>query len=187
LVTPTPSGAADPFALGILSTTTPEPPPTDPNTTNQVLWGTTGNDEIIGGAGNDQLGGVPKSGTLVADLGRNQIDTITGALGADLFLLADSRGTFYNDGNNKNQGAGDYALIKDFKAAEGDKLQLRAGTQILYRNVTINGVTNTEIFLGNGDKSFSAADELIARLENTSLAPGTGVSVVGTQPWTTYT
>ena len=141
---------------------------------------------MAGGSGSDQLAGVPSSGTLPANLGRGQIDTITGDAGADLFLLADGRGTFYNDGNNKNQGNGDYALLKDFKTGEGDRLQLRSGSQFLYSNVTINGIANTETFLGNSDNRFNAADELIARLENTSLAPGTGVYVVGNQLWTTY-
>ncbi|MFO7628170.1 MAG: S8 family serine peptidase [Prochlorococcaceae cyanobacterium] len=156
------------------------------SSTPLVLWGTTSNDVITGAGGNDQLAGVPARGTKAADLGRGQIDILTGGAGADLFLLADSRGTFYNDGNSRNQGTGDYALIKDFNVAEGDRLQLRAGTQILYRNVTLNGIATTEIFLGNGDNSFSAADELIARLENTALAPGSGVWVLGNQTWTTY-
>ena len=191
LVTPYYAGTADPFALGVSATTDPEPPTTDPEpdpepATDQILWGTTGNDTITGGSGNDQLAGVPASGTTSSALGRSQIDTLTGAAGADLFLLADSRGTFYNDGNSRSQGTGDYALIKDFKPVEGDRLQLRAGSQVLYRNVTINGIANTEIFLGNGDSRFTSADELIARLEHTALAPGSGVYVVGSQSWTTY-
>lgn len=65
-------------------------------------------------------------------------------------------------------------------------MQLRFGSQYLFRNVTINGIANTEIFLGNGDNRFNAADELIARLENTALAPVSGVAVVGSQSWTNY-
>ena len=187
LVTPYYSGTADPFALGIQSSTPdPEPEPEPEPSTDQILWGTTGSDIITGGIGNDRISGVLASGTTASALGRSQIDTLTGGGGADLFLIADSRGTFYNDGNSRSQGTGDYALIKDFKTAEGDRLQLRAGTQVLYRNVTINGIVNTEIFLGNGDNRFNAADELIARLQNTALAPWSGVAVVGSQSWTTY-
>ena len=187
LVTPYYSGTADPFALGIQSSTPdPEPEPEPEPSTDQILWGTTGSDIITGGIGNDRISGVLASGTTASALGRSQIDTLTGGAGADLFLIADSRGTFYNDGNSRSQGTGDYALIKDFKTAEGDRLQLRAGTQVLYRNVTINGIVNTEIFLGNGDNRFNAADELIARLQNTALAPWSGVAVVGSQSWTTY-
>ena len=158
-----------------------------PNTDQPLLlWGTTGNDVITGGNNNDQLAGVPSSGTSAVDLGRSQIDTLTGRAGADLFLLADLRGTFYNDGNSRSQGTSDYALIKDFNIAEGDKLRLRTGTQILYRNVTLNGIANTEIFLGNGDNKFSSADELIGRLENTALAPGSGAWILGNTTWTSY-
>lgn len=160
--------------------TSQAPPVLDPP---RVLWGTTGSDVIVGGTNNDQVAGVPATGTKGGSTGKGQIDTLTGGAGADRFLLADSRGTFYNDGSSRSQGATDHALIKDFSVAEGDRLQLRAGTQILFRNVTINTLATTEIFLGNGDSSFNTADELIARLENTALAPGSGVWVVGNQSW----
>lgn len=177
--TTTPLASATPVTVNDTSQT----PSTDQPL---VLWGTTGNDVITGRSANDQLAGVRSSGTRAADLGRNQVDTLTGAAGADLFLLADRRGTFYNDGSSRSQGTGDYARIKDFNLAEGDRLQLRAGSQFLYRNVTLNGIATTEIFLGNGDNSFSAADELIARLEKTALAPASGVYILGNQSWTTY-
>jgi hypothetical protein len=160
--------------------TSQAPPVLDPP---RVLWGTTGSDVIVGGANNDQLAGVPATGTKGGSMGKGQIDTVTGGTGADLFLLADGRGTFYNDGNSRSQGATDHALIKDFSITEGDRLQLRAGTQILFRNVTINNLATTEIFLGNGDSSFNTADELVARLENTALASGSGVWVGGNQSW----
>ena len=106
-------------------------------------------------------------------MGRGQIDVVTGNAGADLFLLGDSRGIFYNDGSTTSSGTGDYLRIRDFNKAE-DHLQLRSGNQYLFRNVTISGVATTEIYLGNGDTSFNARDELIARLDNTALAPGSG-------------
>jgi subtilisin family serine protease len=153
-----------------------------PLPTNLTLWGTTGNDVITGGAGNDQLAGVLQSGTTAAALGRSQIDTLTGGAGRDRFLLADSRGTFYNDGSSNSQGTADYALIKDFNASE-DVLQLRSGSQYLYRYVN----TGTEIFLGNGDNRFNAGDELIARLAGVNLTPGSGTYILGTgNAWTTF-
>jgi subtilisin family serine protease len=162
----------------------PPPPPTDPSRT---IWGTTGSDTFTGtnggGSGADQITGVTETGTTPANLGRGQTDTVTGGAGADRFLLADSRGTFYTDGNNKSSGTGDYLWIQDFSSSE-DKLQLRSGSQYLYRNASISGTSYTEIYLGNGDNRFSAADELIARLQGTSLAPGSGVYVLGTQTWT---
>lgn len=162
----------------------PPPPPADPSRT---IWGTTGSDTFTGtsggGSGAYQITGVTQLGSLPANLGRGQIDTVTGGAGADRFLLADSRGTFYTDGNSKASGTGDYLWIQDFSSSE-DKLQLRSGSQYLYRNTSINGTPYTEIYLGNGDNRFSSSDELIARLQGTSLAPGSGVYVLSTQSWT---
>jgi Ca2+-binding RTX toxin-like protein len=149
---------------------------------NLILWGTTGNDTITGGGGDDRIAGVPVTGVLPANLGRGQIDTLTGGSGKDTFLLADSRGNFYDDGSTRTQGLTDYALIKDFNSLD-DKLQLRSSSQYLYRHST----RTTEIFLGNGDTFFSSADELIGRLEGVNLTPGAGVWILGnTNRWTTF-
>jgi hypothetical protein len=131
-----------------------------------TLWGTTGSDVITGGSNNDRLAGVPASGTRGSSMGKGQIDTITGGLGADIFLVADSRGTFYNDGSSKSQGLNDYVLIKDFNAAEGDRLQLRVANQYWYRDV---GGTR-EIYLADGIAGFGVGDELVARLEGAGIA-----------------
>lgn len=154
----------------------------DTATGDTTLWGTTGNDRITGTSGNDRLAGVPASGTTLTELGRSQIDTLTGGTGRDTFLLADSRGTFYNDGSSTAQGSGDYALIKDFSRTD-DTLQLRSGVQYLYRYA--GGAT--EIYLGNGDRNFTSSDELIGRLEGVNLAPGSGIYILGSSnTWTTF-
>jgi hypothetical protein len=140
-----------------------------------VLWGTRANDTITGGGAGDRLAGVPASGTSSADLGRNQIDSLTGRGGPDVFLLADGRGTFYNDGSSRSQGLNDYARIRDFNLAEGDKLQLKTNTNYLYRNATVSGVAYTEIYLSNGDTSLTAADELIGRLDGSPIS-GNGLN-----------
>lgn len=153
-----------------------------PTPTNLTLWGTTGGDLITGGTGNDQLAGVPQTGTTATALGRGQIDTLTGGAGSDRFLLADSRGTFYNDGSNKSQGTADYALITDFNASD-DVVQLRNGSQYLFR---YSG-SNTEIFLGNGDNRFNTSDELIARLKGINLAPDSNVYILATNTsWASF-
>jgi Ca2+-binding RTX toxin-like protein len=137
---------------------------------------------VTGGSGNDQLAGVPQTGTTAASLGRGQIDTLSGGAGSDRFLLADSRGTFYNDGSSRSQGTSDYARITDFNPNQ-DVLQLRSGSQYLYRY----SASYTEIFLGNGDTRFTTADELIARLEGVNLTPGTGVYTVATNTsWASF-
>jgi len=183
LVKPYYSSTADPFAWGLLpGSPGPAPEPTPEPVVNQILWGTTGNDMVTGGSGNDQLAGVPQTGTTAASLGRGQIDTLSGGAESDRFLLADSRGTFYNDGSSRSQGTSDYAQITDFNPNQ-DVLQLRSGSQYLYRY----SASYTEIFLGNGDTRFTTADELIARLEGVNLTPGTGVYTVATNTsWASF-
>ena len=136
----------------------------------QTIWGTNGNDVLTGSNESDTISGIASTGT---NLGRGQIDTLTGLLGADIFLLADARGTFYNDGNRRSQGTNDYAIIKDFSMADGDKLQVNAGSQYL---ASFNSAANaTYFYLGNGDSRLTAADELIARIDSVNLTPGSGV------------
>jgi subtilisin family serine protease len=161
---------ANTASISILDTsTTPLPTP------GQTFWGTNGNDVLTGSYGSDTISGIARTGR---NLGRRQIDTLTGLLGADIFLLADARGTFYNDGNRRSQGTNDYAIIKDFSIADGDKLQVKAGSQYL---ASFNSAANaTYFYLGNGDSRFTAADELIARIDNVNLTPGSGVWAIDT-------
>lgn len=104
----------------------------------QVLWGTTGNDIITGGSSSDRISGVTPTGTSPYDLGRGQIDTLIGGEGADIFVLGDSRGVFYDDGIRGNLGTSDYALIKDFKKGE-DKLQLKRRESYTFESIGGNG------------------------------------------------
>ena len=106
--------------------------------TNQILWGTTASNTLIGGDGNDRLAGVPASGSTAAALGQGQIDVLTGGLGADTFVLGDARGVFYDDRRNNNVGSADYARITDFQTGI-DKLQLRDAN---YFTTVTNGVTS---------------------------------------------
>lgn len=127
-------------------------------------WGTTGSDAITGTDGNDQLAGVsaPPSQTS-ADLGRGQIDTLSGLLGADKFLLGDAtRGVYYNDGSSRSSGSSDYALINDFKSSEGDKIQLASGRTYFTRANSFSGVMSTYIYWdSNNSGSYGSSDELI--------------------------
>ena len=143
-----------------------------------TLWGTTANDLVQGGLGNDQIAGVPATGSDAASLGRGQVDWLIGDAGADRFLLADNRGVFYDDGRARNKGFGDYGFILDFNQQEGDQLVLQGGRQYLITNVTVNGVPQTEIYLGNGDGRFNGRDELIGVIDNSALAPGSGVWIL---------
>jgi hypothetical protein len=143
-------------------------------TPGQILWGTTANDVITGGSGNDKLSGVLASGTSAAALGRRQMDVLTGGLGADIFVLGDARGVFYNDGSNGNLGAADYARITDFQTGI-DKLQLRRAS---YFTTVTNGVTSV-YWDRNANNQFDTTgnnrDELIAMLEGVTTLSSSDV------------
>ena len=130
---------------------------------NQILWGTTASDTLVGGDGNDRLAGVPARGSTAAALGQGQIDLLTGGLGADTFVLGDARGVFYDDRRNNNLGSADYARITDFRSGE-DKLQLRNAN---YFTTLSNGVTSI-YWDRNANNRFDTAgnnrDELIAMI-----------------------
>jgi Ca2+-binding RTX toxin-like protein len=49
----------------------------------------------------------------------NELDTLTGGLGADQFQLGNAAGSFY-----LNSGGSSFATILDFKAIEGDKIRV---------------------------------------------------------------
>ena len=142
------------------------------------IWGTTSNNILTGTTASEWLTGVTATGTSTANLGRLQIDTVTGLAGNDTFLLGDSRGIFYNDGNTGSTGSGDYLLIKDFQQGI-DKIGIRSGSNYLSRSATISGITYTEIYwdqLANGilNTSGTSRDELVARLQGTyNLNPAT--------------
>ena len=137
---------------------------------SDALTGNRGNDLLVGGDGNDTLRGtnnedygsafIPPSqpGTFGSntppDLPKD-IDTLTGGVGADRFVLGDNFSLYYaNAGNN------DYALITDFNPAEGDIIQLPLcpggfnNTRAYTLGSSFTGVAGTAIY--------SPGNELIA-------------------------
>ena len=135
----------------------------------QVRWGTTGSDSITGTSGNDRLSGVLASGTTAKAMGANQVDVLTGGAGADVFVLGDKRGVFYDNRINGNPGLGDYARVQDFQSGV-DKLQLASG-----RYLTSASQGNTSLYWdrnGNGSLNLSGSnqDELIAIFTNATLS-----------------
>jgi subtilisin family serine protease len=130
-----------------------------------TLWGTTASDLITGGVGPDRLAGVRPTGTTATAMGAKQVDTLTGQGGPDVFLLADARGSFYDDRANNSLGTADYALITDFVPGV-DKLQVRAGIAFIY-TVSASGLSlywdrNNDSRLTSSGKN---QDELIAVLQ----------------------
>lgn len=147
-------------------------PGVTPPSTGVTLYGTTGNDRLTGTDFSDVLSGVPATGT---SLGRGSVDTLTGKLGNDLFLLGDARGRFYDDGNSKNAGKSDYALITDFLVGS-DQIQLASGNYFLSAT-SINGASGTGIYFdSNANRAFGSTDELIGLVQNVSTSSLTSSS-----------
>jgi len=154
---------SSPVAQASINVIDSPPPPV----ANQVLWGTTGSDIITGSTGNDRISGVLASGTTAKAMGSNQIDVLTGGSGADVFVLGDKRGVFYDNRINGNAGLGDYARIQDFKVGT-DKLQLFSASYL-----TSASQGNTSLYWdrnGNGKLNLTGSnqDELIAIFSNSS-------------------
>lgn len=138
-----------------------------PPAADRVLWGTTSSDIITGSTGNYRISGVLASGTSAKAMGASQIDVLTGGSGADVFVLGDTRGVFYDNRINGNLGLGDYARIQDFKSGI-DKIQLFSASYL-----TSASQGNTSLYWdrnGNGKLNLSGSnqDELIAIFTNSS-------------------
>ena len=154
---------SSPVAQASINVIDSPPPPV----ANQVLWGTTGSDLITGSTGNDRISGVLARGTTAKAMGSNQIDVLTGGSGADVFVLGDKRGVFYDNRINGNAGLRDYARIQDFKVGT-DKLQLFSASYL-----TSASQGNTSLYWdrnGNGKLNLTGSnqDELIAIFSNSS-------------------
>ena len=155
-------GRLDAEAMLRFEGTAPPPPPEPPGS---FIHGTARSDRLFGTSGNDTISGVPQSGT---HLGRGTIDALTGGAGNDIFVLGDARGAFYNDGNARNAGTGDYARIMDFQM--GDKIQLSDdfGGYFL-RSMNIGGFSGVGIYADTDRNArFSNADELVGHVVNVS-------------------
>jgi hypothetical protein len=130
---------------------------------NKVI-GTDRADVLLGTSGADLISGVRETGTK---LGKGVIDVLTGNGGADVFVLGDARGRFYDDGAPRNSGSSDYARITDF--ALGDKVKLK-GTAAEYLQgwiSNLNGFSGTGIYHdSNRNGVLDTKDELIALIQN---------------------
>ncbi|THD74463.1 MAG: calcium-binding protein [Phenylobacterium sp.] len=104
-----------------------------------ILYGNLGNDTLMGGNGGDTLRGGQGDDIIVGGSGNDWIsgdrgsDTLTGGLGADTF--------------HGFSGIG-LDIVTDFNSAQGDKIQLDAGTQ----HTTSQVGADTVIDLGGGDE-----------------------------------
>ncbi|MFM6663384.1 MAG: Calx-beta domain-containing protein [Microcystis panniformis] len=123
---------------------------------DDIITGGMGNDTLNVRNGNDILIGVDPNSS---NPGRGEIDSFTGGLGRDRFILGDVSWLGYDDGDSTLAGNNDYAKISDFNPTD-DIIQLQ-GTSSNYL-LTVSG-TDTQLYL---DKPGSEPDELIAILQN---------------------
>lgn len=116
---------------------------------NDELLGGGGNDQLLGGIGNDSLNGGGGNDTLIGYQGgvNPEIDSLRGDVGADLFVLGDSSTVFYGQA-----GLSDYAVIRDFKTTQLDRIQLKGQASDYRIGVSpIAGLSGAAIFLKAGD------------------------------------
>lgn len=94
------------------------------NAAANIIHGKQGHDSLTGGAGNDGLLGGNDNDILIGvnpnatSPGENEIDSLTGGEGADIFVLGDAKTGYYGQTGNS-----DYALITDFDTTV-DRIQL---------------------------------------------------------------
>lgn len=148
------------------------------------IWGTTRNNILTGTNNADYMSGVPATGITPAELGKGQVDTVTGRGGADVFMLGAVRNgsarVFYNNGVTSSSGSSDYLLIQDFNKLV-DKIQLVSG-----RYFTRNSSTSTVVYWdrnNNGTLQLSGfnQDEVVAIVKGVNL--GNLTITNGSVPW----
>lgn len=114
----------------------------DTSTGINYIWGTTGNNRLVGTNNVDYISGVPATGTTPSALGRSQVDHATGRGGADVFILGEVRGgsprVFYTASIASSSVSRDSLTIHDFDRLS-DKVQLVPG-KYFTRNVSANTV-----------------------------------------------
>ncbi len=130
-----------------------------------LIFGTSASDALRGTSGADIISGVPASGSA---LGTGTRDALTGGSGNDIFVLGDSRGIFYSDGNAGSAGQLDYAFIADF--ARGDRIQLSDDVGAYFLASTrVGRDSGLGIYADlNGNGWFDTTDELVGIVSRVS-------------------
>jgi Ca2+-binding RTX toxin-like protein len=136
--------------------------------TADSLVGGTGNDLLVGSGGNNTLTGVDTG----SNIGKGEVDVLTGNGGNDHFFLGETGKLFYNDGFIRQVRAVEgFARITDFSS--GDVIQL-SGTSANYRLLSYSsgGITGTGIYsiqstgMPIGSPTY---DELIGVIQNQTV------------------
>ena len=122
------------------------------------MRGTSANETIYGIAQND------------AKLGTGTRDYLYGGGGADVFVLGDGRGLFYNDNVAGSAGRSDWAMIRDFDANDRIQLSGTASDYLLHAE-TLSGFAGTSIFRDtNGSGRLDSLDEFVGHVSGSAAA-----------------
>jgi Ca2+-binding RTX toxin-like protein len=136
---------------------------------NDTINGLDGDDYLIGGNGRDTLNGGNGNDILVGynsttGSTSNDVDTLIGGGGADLFVIGDAGGVRYLN----NTGAA-YTVINDFKSSEGDKIQLK-GSSNDYVNVFNALFNNNYIYYRSTTSSGNPRNDLVTVVVNHNVS-----------------
>jgi surface adhesion protein len=144
---------------------------------NDILFGSGGNDSLDGGKGNDILLGGSGNDTLMGGSGN---DILIGGSGADTFV--------WKSGDTGND------VIKDFKASEGDRIDLRdllqgeTGSTIdnFLKISTVDGVSSLQVSSGgkfnSGDAAAATPDVTIKLEGNNWSSANIHTLIAGSDP-----
>jgi hypothetical protein len=130
----------------------------------RLISGTIDNDKLVGLDGDEQFLGVDPTATTP---GRNEVDSFTGGLGSDRFILGDLNRVYYDDVSRRSAGTSDYALITDFSQEQGDIIQLKGkASDYSIGDSPVNGSAGKAIYLTSGQ----IRPELIAIVQGTPIS-----------------
>ena len=129
---------------------------------------TDGADLTIGSDWDDMLCGIPDFSSL---RGLGTVDMLTGMEGNDTFIIGDSLGAYYMDGDPTSSGSRDLVWITDF--SDGDLIQLYGHeSHYLLASGRYSGHRGTVIYMPNllGLSRPMRDDEIIAFLQEVRLS-----------------
>jgi Ca2+-binding RTX toxin-like protein len=137
------------------------------------ITGNSHSDSLLARFGNDTLSGCPTG----SHPGVGKIDTLTGGVGADLYVLgSQANGIFYNGGGGV-AGKQDYALINSFIVAQ-DRLQLSGNSSQYFLGSSPITSGQGLYYDSNLNHRQDASDELIGVLLSGNGTPLTAANTI---------